>query len=88
MTDKEGTIYEKATIAFQKLDVQPGNIVVVHFPADIEHEQMNEVAQQLRPALPPKVVVLCVRAGVTIEALSEVYMNKLGWFKFNPQQLN
>lgn len=76
-------IYDKARLAFEKLEVSEGDIVVVKFPDDILPEQMSLFAEGLQEHTPPGVLVLCTRAGVEIETFTETEMNKHGWYKFD-----
>lgn len=81
-------VYDKATLAFQKLKPRDGDIIVITFPDDIQPQQMQNFAEQLQPQIPDDVTILCTRAGVTIDNLPESEMNKLGWYKFNNTTIN
>ncbi len=87
MTDKINE-YEKAQLAFQKLEVRAGDVVVVTFPVDIEPIQMEEFGLQLQPYIPEDVAILCTRQGVKVETLSEIQMNQMGWYKFDTNKVN
>lgn len=85
VTDQERNpyeVYEKATIAFQKLKAQKGDIVVVNFPSNINRDQMAATAEMLgERSRELGVHILCTTAGITIEDLPEETLNKLGYFK-------
>ncbi len=76
-------VYEKASLAFQKLEPNPGDIISVRFPDDIHPVQMEKFAEGLRAHLPEDVVLLCLRAGTSIDKIPETEMNKHGWYKFD-----
>jgi len=80
--------YDKATLAFQKLDALPGDVIVITFPADILPEQMQSFAEQIQPNVPEDVTILCTRSGVTVESFPEARMNELGWYKFDTTKVN
>ena len=80
--------YDKATLAFQKLSVREGDVIVISFPADIEPAQMQLFAEQLQPNIPEDVTILCTRGGVTIQNLPEAEMNKMGWHRFDTTKVN
>ena len=85
---KEYKIYDTATLAFQKLNPQDGDIIIINFPYDIHPEQMKLFAEQLKPQIPENVTILCTREGVTVNSFSEEEMNKLGWYKIDKEKLN
>lgn len=74
-------IYDRAQIAFQKLSPQPNDILVIKFPDDIVHEQMAAFAQGIQQHVPDDVIVLCTRAGMSIDLFNEEQMNQLGWYR-------
>ena len=80
--------YDKATLAFQKLDPKEGDIIIINFPNDIHPAQMQLFAEQLQPQIPEDVTILCTRAGVTVQSLPEAEMNKMGWYKFDTSKVN
>jgi len=80
--------YDKATIAFKKLAPNPGDVIVITFPADIEPLQMEAFGLQLQPHIPEDVAILCTRDGVKVETLSEHQMNEMGWYKFDTNKVN
>lgn len=87
MSDKK--VYDQAKLAFQKLELNEGNVVVVHFPHDIVHEQMALVAGQLAEySAETGITIMCVRQGISIEELPEHIMNENGWFRFDPERMN
>lgn len=86
--DDDYKTYDKATLAFQKLNPSEGDVIIITFPDDIHPQQMQLFAEQLQPQIPEDVTILCTRAGVTIENFSEVEMNKMGWYKFNNVTIN
>ncbi len=81
-------IYDKAELAFQKLDALAGDVIVITFPADIHPAQMQSFAEQIQPNVPDDVTILCTRAGVTVESFPEAEMNKMGWYKFDTSKVN
>lgn len=83
MSDDNYKIYEKAVLAFQKLEPNPGDIIVVKFPDDVHPNQMAAFAEGLQQYVPPDVVILFSRAGVEIDKISETEMNKRGWYRFD-----
>ena len=78
----DGTkVYEGAEIAFEKLSPRDGDTMVISFPADIDPNQMIEFGYEMDSIIPEGVTVLCMRAGMTVELLSEEEMNSVGWYK-------
>jgi len=87
--DSDGhKIYDRASLAFQKLSPKDGDVIVISFPADIEPLQMQLFAEGLQPHIPKGVTILCSRSGVTIQNLPEAEMNALGWYKFDTSKAN
>ena len=74
------------SLAFKRLRPKAGEIIVVNFPPDVAHEQMDVVAQELKEQLQEGVTVLCLREGMTVELLSEEDMNSIGWYKMGTIQ--
>jgi len=85
---REYKTYDHAEIAFKKLKVNAGDIIIITFPVDIEPNQMQLFADQLNPLIPEDVTVLCTRSGVTVETLSHETLNKAGWYKFDTKNPN
>ncbi len=86
--DNDTKVYDTATLAFKKLNPNPGDVIIVTFPTDIEHYQMENFGAELQPHIPDDVAIVCTREGVTVETMSELQMNKLGWYKFDTEKVN
>ncbi len=74
--------YEQATLTFEKLNITPGDVVIVNFPADMDPQQIHGVQlafEELRRVHDCDVILL--GSGMSIDAISEENMNKLGWYK-------
>ncbi len=80
--------YDQAEIAFKKLKVSAGDIIVITFPSDIEPKQMEMFGEQINPLIPEDVTILCTRSGVTVETLSKDVLNAAGWYKFDTTKSN
>lgn len=75
-------VYEKATLAFEKLKAQKGDIIVVEFPSKINKRQMAATAELLgERSRELGVHILCVTQGITVRDLSEKTLNELGYYK-------
>ena len=75
-------IYDQATLAFQKLSPNEGDVVAVMFPNDIVHEQMVAVAEMLQPLTKEHgCSIVCLREGIQLHQIPEEKMNELGWFR-------
>lgn len=70
---------DQATIAFQALRLNDGDIVVVNLPDNIAYEQMQQVAEMVSSTLPAGVAALVLTDGITISKMSEDEMNAAGW---------
>lgn len=81
VSDRDYKIYESARLAFQKLNPKPNDVIVIKFPDDIHPEQMAAFAEGLQEYVPDDVTVVCSRASVEIEQLSEEQMNSRGWYR-------
>ena len=79
-------VYESAEIAFEKLSPREGDTIVISFPADIDPNQMVEFGVEMDGVMTAGVTVLCMRAGMTVELLSEKDMNSVGWYKMGTIQ--
>ena len=88
MSEENYTVYDSAMIAFEKLTPRDGDIILIHFPDDIHPAQMVEFSEQLQPMIPEDVIVLSVRKGMTVNQISEIEMNKLGWYRFDTKTKN
>lgn len=77
---------DRISLAFKRLSPKEGDTMVVSFPPDIAHEQMEMVAVALNEEVSDGVTVLCLREGMTVELLSEKDMNALGWHKMGTIQ--
>jgi len=87
MSDKK--FYDAATLAFKKIDANAGDLVVIRFPDDIAHEQMQRVGYGLADYAAEKGIdILCLREGVSVEHVDEARMNELGWFRFDKDKMN
>lgn len=88
LMDNGYKIYEQAEIAFKKLKVNDGDIIIITFPSDIEPKQMELFGKQISPLIPEDVTVLCTRSGVTVETLPKDVLNAAGWYKFDTTKSN
>lgn len=81
MSDGDRT-YKWARISLQKLSLQPKDVLIIKFPSDIAHAQMQEFLTQFHPHVPVGVTVLGSREGeVEYEKLDEKTMNAHGWYR-------
>jgi len=81
-------IYDKAEIAFEKMQPADGDIMVITFPADVDPNQMAMFGENLNQLVPEGVTVLLTRSGMKVELMKEAEMNKLGWHKFDTSKVN
>lgn len=73
----------------EKLDLQPGNVVLVKIPAGATMENLQHVKQGFELlSTRYKVAVIFMGEGITVESLPEDRMNKIGWFRFNVDRPN
>jgi len=74
--------YKQAKIAFQRLDMQEGEVIAITVPSDmasIQVEGMKLILQELVHEFDCKVVVLS--QGAELIVLKEEDMNMLGWYR-------
>lgn len=77
--------YDQATIAFEKLRIEKGDVVIVNFPPDMSTEQVHSVQLAFDHLCDMyKCNVIMIGSGLTINAISEENMNKLGWYRGTP----
>jgi len=89
MSENSGyKIYDKAEIAFEKMQPSDGDIMVITFPADVDPNQMAIFGENLNQLVPEGVTVLLTRSGMKVELMKESEMNKLGWHKFDTSKVN
>jgi len=80
--------YDRAEIAFEKLQPDAGDLIVITFPPDIHPRQMEMFGENLNDLVPEDVTSLLTRSGMKIELFDEAQMNKLGWHKFDSTKIN
>lgn len=75
-------VYEKVTVAFEKLKVEEGDTIIINFPTDMNPTQMHSVSmvfETLRDKYQCDIIGLT--QGITIDCISEEDMNELGWYR-------
>lgn len=78
----EEKFYEQAAVAFKRLNAKAGNIIVVTVPDDIATSQMQAAMEQLHKiGKEHECTVMVVRAGTSVEELSEAKMADYGWYR-------
>jgi hypothetical protein len=82
------TVYDTARVMIEKLDIGTGDVIAVTLPADTHPAQAQAFSEQFSEILPPGVQALILTQGTTVEVISEQMMNKMGWFRFNPERMN
>ena len=86
---KNDKIYEQVSVAFEKLSPNNGDIITVTLPDDMVVNQIKAFSQILTPLVEEHgVSIVFLTKGVKLKLVSESEMNKNGWFKFNPEQMN
>lgn len=91
--DYKEKIYDVMRISMQKLEVKPGDLVVVRFPRDFS-KRMHVVAEQLQKLHQElNVSVALVRDDIEFSHFTKEEMKELGWipdpeFKFSTPVLN
>jgi len=76
-------IYERADVAFKKLEPHDGDIVLVTFPSDIDMKQIQAFAHYMEAAVPDGITVFCTHDNVDMKVLPKEQLNALGWYNFN-----
>ena len=85
MLEREYKGHETARIAIQKLSPKNGDIIVVTFPGDILHQQMETFAtnltQNIKETSNVEIVVLCMKGDTNVSLVTEEQLNEAGYFK-------
>lgn len=80
--DTKHKIYESAKLTFVKLNLKPGNIVVIHFPHDIEPIQIYNTIECIRPLAEDfGVSVISLSTGISLSQVTEKEMKTNGWIR-------
>jgi len=72
-------------ITTQKLDVKPGDTLLMYLPSDFSFEYTKELAAELRNEIPENTTILLLKEGVSVETLPEEIMNNMGWYRLDVQ---
>lgn len=66
------------------LQIQPGTIVVLSLNLDADNfPAAQDMAEQLRMAVPPENKLLVLQRPVEIQALDEAQMREFGWVRYS-----
>lgn len=86
-------LYEKADLGIRQISPSKGDILAVHFPADMDPAQMQAAAEMMRMNVEDwGINLICLTGGVQaygtdLETLLKVIpkeeMNKLGWYNLH-----
>lgn len=75
----------KRDVELSKLDLHPGQILVVKTPAGIDRQEqyalITELNQALRQRGMDNLILLVDRSDFEVRIMSEAVMNEHGWFK-------
>ena len=75
-------IYEKATIAFQKLKVESGDVIVISFPEDIDPQQLQAAAMMFAERSQEiGAHIICAANNITVNTLTEAELNAAGYYR-------
>lgn len=84
MTDEniKRKIYESAKLTFTKLNLKPGNIVIIQFPHDIEPIQIYTTIECIRPLAEDfGVSLISLSNGIALSQVTEQEMKTNGWIR-------
>ena len=77
-------LYENATIAFQKLKAQKGDVIVITFPENIDPRQLQAAAEMFSERSKEiGVHIICAAAGITVGNLPEAELNAAGYYRLD-----